>query len=66
MVRWNSKYDPDNCPGEFIFIDKANNKKVKIECMLCYGCKHYTFRTGKQGKPPESDSINCKYFISRN
>jgi len=63
-MRWQSKYDPNDCPGEFIFVDKANNRKVKIECMLCYGCKHYTFRKAKQGKPPESDSINCKYFRS--
>ena len=65
-MRWDSKYDPEDCPGKFIYVDKKSNRKHKIDCMKCFKCKHYTFRTAKKGKPPESESINCIYFSSIN
>ena len=65
-MRWDNKYDPEDCPGKFIYVDKKNNRKNKIDCMKCFKCKHYTFRTAKKGKPPESESINCKHFSSTN
>ena len=65
-MRWKNEHDPDDCPGEFMFVDRANNRKVKIDCMKCFSCKHYNFRPSQQKKPPESDSINCKHFSSNN
>jgi len=51
-----------SCPGKYIYVDRANNRKTEMNCDKCFKCRYYTFYKNKQDNPHESETSDCQFY----